>query len=120
MEQPDAARPQRMDLLGDVLQEAGDETGSCAENRHRTQGRQEKTLLLDRLHPPQGQGDQPLDQRHPEPEEEEMTTSTEIIGIGRVTFHPGKAEEYKRLSKQCMEIVKAKDRGTLQYDVFIN
>ncbi len=49
-----------------------------------------------------------------------MTTSTEIIGIGRVTFHPGKADDYKRLSKQCMEVVKAKDKGTLQYDLYIN
>ena len=49
-----------------------------------------------------------------------MTTSTELIGIGRVTFHPGKAVEYKRLAKLCLEIVKTKDTGTLQYDLFIN
>jgi quinol monooxygenase YgiN len=44
----------------------------------------------------------------------------ELIGIVRVKFHEGKAEEFKRLSAECMEIVRAKDPGTLQYDTFIN
>ncbi len=42
----------------------------------------------------------------------------ELIGIARFRFHEGKVEEFKRLSAQAMEIVKAKDPGTLQYDTF--
>ena len=45
---------------------------------------------------------------------------SELIGIARFKFHEGKLEEYKRLSAQAMEIVRAKEAGTLQYDVFLN
>ena len=44
----------------------------------------------------------------------------ELQGIVRFTFHAGKVEEFKRLSVECMEIVKAKDVGTLQYDTYFN
>ena len=44
----------------------------------------------------------------------------EIKGIARVKFHPGKVEEWKRLTKQAMEVVRTKDRGTLQYEIFFN
>ena len=44
----------------------------------------------------------------------------EIKGIARVTFHPGKVEEWKRLSKEAMEIVRTRDTGTLQYEIFLN
>jgi quinol monooxygenase YgiN len=45
---------------------------------------------------------------------------TEIQGIARFKFHKGKLEEFKRLSAQCMEIVRAKDTGTLQYEIYFN
>jgi len=45
---------------------------------------------------------------------------SEIQGIGRITFHDGKLEEFKRLSAQCMEIVRAKDTGTLQYEIYLS
>ncbi len=48
-----------------------------------------------------------------------MTTS-ELQAIVRVRFHDGDVEEFKRLSAECMEIVLAKDTGTLQYDTFFN
>jgi hypothetical protein len=32
----------------------------------------------------------------------------------------GKLEEFKRLSAQCMEIVRSKDTGTLQYEIYLN
>ena len=48
------------------------------------------------------------------------TTSSEVIGIGRFKIKPGKLDEYKRLSERCMEIVRTKDSGTLQYDIFVN
>lgn len=44
----------------------------------------------------------------------------EIKGIARVRFHPGKLEEWKRLTKEAMEIVRTKDKGTLQYEIFFN
>ena len=45
---------------------------------------------------------------------------SELQGIGRFKFHEGELEEFKRLAAQCMEIVRAKDTGTLQYDVYFN
>jgi quinol monooxygenase YgiN len=45
---------------------------------------------------------------------------SELWGIARFRFHEGKAEEFKRLSAQAMEIVRTKDTGTLQYDVYLN
>ena len=44
----------------------------------------------------------------------------EIKGIARVKFHPGKVDEWKRLSAEAMEIVRTRDRGTLQYEIFFN
>jgi quinol monooxygenase YgiN len=44
----------------------------------------------------------------------------EIKGIARVKFHPGKLDEWKRLTEQAMEIVRTRDTGTLQYEVFFN
>ena len=45
---------------------------------------------------------------------------SELWGIARFKFHEGKLEEFKRLSVQAMEIVRTKDTGTLQYDVYFN
>ena len=45
---------------------------------------------------------------------------SELQGIARFKFHEGKLEEFKRLSAQCMEIVRSKDTGTLQYDIYFN
>ena len=42
------------------------------------------------------------------------------MGIVRFKFHEGKLEEFKRLSAQCMEIVRTKEPGTLQYDTYFN
>lgn len=47
-------------------------------------------------------------------------SSTELQAIVRFRFHDGAVEEFKRLSAQCMEIVRAKDTGTLQYDTYFN
>ena len=44
----------------------------------------------------------------------------QLQGIARFTFHEGMVEEFKRLSAECMEIVRAKDTGTLQYDTYLN
>jgi len=50
----------------------------------------------------------------------EAGTVSELQGIARYRFHEGKIEEFKRLSAQCMEIVRTKDTGTLQYDIYFN
>ena len=44
----------------------------------------------------------------------------EIKGIARVRFHPGKVEEWKRLTEEAMKIVRTRDTGTLQYEIFFN
>ena len=46
--------------------------------------------------------------------------ATELQAIVRFRFHDGDVEEFKRLSDQCMETVRAKDTGTLQYDTYFN
>jgi quinol monooxygenase YgiN len=45
---------------------------------------------------------------------------SELQGIARFKFHQGKLEQFKRLSAQCMEIVRTQDTGTLQYEVYFN
>jgi quinol monooxygenase YgiN len=45
---------------------------------------------------------------------------SELQGVARFKFHAGKLEEFKRLAAQCMEIVRTKDTGTLQYDIYLN
>ena len=45
---------------------------------------------------------------------------SELQGIARFKFDDGKLEEFKRLSAQCMEIVRTKDTGTLQYEIYFN
>ena len=46
---------------------------------------------------------------------------SELQGIGRFKFpEVGKLEEFKRLSAQTMEIVRAKDTGTLQYEIYFS
>ena len=45
---------------------------------------------------------------------------SELQGIARFKIHEGKLEEFKRLSAQCMEIVRTKDTGTLQYEIYFN
>lgn len=45
---------------------------------------------------------------------------SELQGIGRSRFHDSDLEEFKRLSAQAMEIVRAKDTGTLQYEIYLS
>jgi quinol monooxygenase YgiN len=49
-----------------------------------------------------------------------MAAVSELQGIARFTFHEDKLDEFKRLSAKCMEIVRAKDTGTLQYEIYFN
>jgi quinol monooxygenase YgiN len=45
---------------------------------------------------------------------------SELQGVARFRIHDGKLDEFKRLSAQAMDIVQAKDPGTLQYDIYFN
>ncbi len=45
---------------------------------------------------------------------------SEIQGVARFKFHEGKVEEFKRLCAQVMDVVRAKDIGTLQYVIYLN
>jgi quinol monooxygenase YgiN len=62
--------------------------------------------------------------RPPDPGQQGKSPETgglsELQGIARFRFHEGKLEEFKRLSAQCMDIVRIKDTGTLQYDIYFN
>lgn len=45
---------------------------------------------------------------------------SELQGIARFRIHDGELDEFKRLSAEAREIVRAKDPGTLQYEIFFN
>ncbi|MEY2470121.1 MAG: hypothetical protein QOF21_2819 [Actinomycetota bacterium] len=45
---------------------------------------------------------------------------SELQGIARFKFHQGKADEFKRLSAECMEIVRANEPDTIQYETYFN
>ncbi len=45
---------------------------------------------------------------------------SELLGIARFRFLEGKREEYMRLSAQALEMVRANEPGTLQYDLYLN
>jgi quinol monooxygenase YgiN len=51
---------------------------------------------------------------------EETVIMGELQGIVRFRFHPGRVEEFKRLSAECLEIVRTEDDGTLQYDTYLD
>jgi quinol monooxygenase YgiN len=44
----------------------------------------------------------------------------EIQGIARFEFHRGKLDEFKRLAAEGVAIVRAKDIGTLQFEVYLS
>jgi quinol monooxygenase YgiN len=50
----------------------------------------------------------------------EVEAVSELLGIARFMFHEGKVDDFERLSEQCMEIVRTKDKGTLRYDISFN
>src|SRR6202011_5334888 len=45
---------------------------------------------------------------------------SEIKGVARFKFQEGKVDEFKRLSAQAIDIVRAKDTGTLRYEIYFN
>ena len=45
---------------------------------------------------------------------------SELQGVARFKFHDSGLEKFKRLAAECMEIVRTKDTGTLQYEIYFN
>jgi quinol monooxygenase YgiN len=45
---------------------------------------------------------------------------TVVSAIARLKIHDGKLEEFKGLAALCVNSVRTKDSGTLQYDYFFN
>lgn len=43
-----------------------------------------------------------------------------IQSVARFKIHPGKLEQFKRLSEQCVRLAREKDTGTLRYELFFN
>ena len=44
----------------------------------------------------------------------------EIQGIARLKINVGKLDEFKRVSSQCLQVVRTKDTGTLQFELYFN
>ena len=40
--------------------------------------------------------------------------------IARYQIHDGKLDEFKELAKECLSVVKAKDKDTIQYDWYFH
>lgn len=45
---------------------------------------------------------------------------SELQCVARLKIHDGKLDEFKRLAAQCAELVRTKDTGTLQYELYLN
>ncbi|HKK91948.1 MAG TPA: antibiotic biosynthesis monooxygenase [Longimicrobiales bacterium] len=45
---------------------------------------------------------------------------SELQVIARLKIHEGKLDEFKRIAEKCMDSVRTRDTGTLQYDFFFS
>jgi quinol monooxygenase YgiN len=45
---------------------------------------------------------------------------SELLCIARLKIHQGKLDEFKHLAARCVELVRTKDTGTLQSDLYFN
>ena len=43
---------------------------------------------------------------------------SELQCVARLKIHDGKLDEFKRLAAKCAELVRTKDTGTLQYQLY--
>ena len=43
-----------------------------------------------------------------------------IMSVARFRIHPGKADEFRQLAKECVRIVREKDPGTTVYEWYLN
>jgi len=52
--------------------------------------------------------------------EQEVRSVSELQSVARLKIHDGKLDEFKRLAAKCAELVRTKDTGTLQYELYFN
>jgi quinol monooxygenase YgiN len=45
---------------------------------------------------------------------------SELRVAARLKIHDGKLDEFKHIAEKCMDLVRTKDTGTLQYDFFLS
>src|SRR5215471_18968833 len=45
---------------------------------------------------------------------------SELQCVAKLKIHDGKLDEFKRLAAKCAELVRTKDIGTLQYELYTN
>src|ERR1700744_643840 len=45
---------------------------------------------------------------------------SEIRGVARFKFAEGKVEEFKRLCAELIEIMRARDEGTLEFEIYLS
>jgi len=50
----------------------------------------------------------------------EVRAMSELQCLARLKIHDGKLDEFKRLAAKCAELVRTKDTGTLQYELYFN
>src|SRR5579864_1884661 len=50
----------------------------------------------------------------------EVGAMSELQCVARLKIHAGKLDEFKRLAAKCTELVRTKDTGTLQYELYLN
>jgi quinol monooxygenase YgiN len=48
------------------------------------------------------------------------STTNEMHGTARLVIREGKLDEFKRLVAEVMEVVRTKDPGTIEYNVYLN
>jgi quinol monooxygenase YgiN len=50
----------------------------------------------------------------------EITAMSELLCIARLKIDQGKLDDFKQLAVRCVELVRTKDTGTLQYEWYFN
>ena len=45
---------------------------------------------------------------------------SEIQGIARLKIHAGKLDDFKAVTEKCIGVVRTRDTGTLQYEIYLN
>lgn len=50
----------------------------------------------------------------------ERRAMSELQCVARLRIHPGKLDEFKHLAARCVELVRTRDTGTLQYELYFN
>jgi quinol monooxygenase YgiN len=50
----------------------------------------------------------------------ETRAMSELFCIARLKIDQGKLDEFKQLAVRCVELVRAQDTGTLQYELYFN